>query len=297
MSILKRIITFIVLTLLLSCTKKESNRNSSNLFNYLPNNPSTIIKSSSLDNLKEFITNNEAISRFKKTNTYSKLASQFLFANELSQTNELVIGFSEIGKNQEFLLVTKKDNDKLKRVNKIEYNKETYFKTNRNNFILDIDSLTIVSSSELLIENLIRNRESNIFYNNNSLNKLEKINDSEHLSVYINLENAPDFLNPVLPFSFLSSKDWLSLAFNKNEINGTATNKIIKSAFANAISNSENKSSSLKKIIPFNSNNYSSYTFNNLIEFDSQFENFSSLIKDSDELISFDVNSFKSNSF
>jgi len=286
----KKTVLLLLVISLVSCIKDSSKKNSSNLFSFLPNNPSVIVHSNSLEELNSFVSENELIQQFSSTKSYTDLASQFTFTKELDPNNELLIGFSKVGKDLEYILATKKSNEKLNRGTKKQYNRKTFYEVSPNTFTLDIDSTTIISSSELLIENLIRNRKDNINYNNNSLNKLIKTNSENKNTLYINLEKKPNFLNNLLPSSFLSHNGWTSFSFsNENGINsnGTATSKKLTNELASNISQLENNKTNASSILPYNFSNYTSYHYNELLTTETDFENFSELISNSNELVLF----------
>ena len=285
---MKKIFLFLFVVVLVSCKKDAVNKNNQNLFYYLPNNPSVVIQSNSLEDFNSIINNNELIQKFSNTVSYKKIQSNFSFTKDLNKENEFVIGFAEVGKDYEFLLATKKDNNKLNKGEKKEYNNHEFYKINEHTFTMDLDSTTIVSSSELLLENLVRNNTNNISYDNNSLKKLIKANLDNELNVFINLEKKPHFLNSLLPTKFLSKTNWTSLSFNgENGINsnGTATDITIGDDFINSISKGENNETYAGSIIPYNYTNYTSFHYKDLTSFKTNFDNFSELINISDEVV------------
>ncbi|MFD0965080.1 hypothetical protein [Pseudofulvibacter geojedonensis] len=287
---MKKTILFLIIGIsFIACQKKP--KQTSKLVDFIPNNPSLIINSSSLEELKETINSSELIQQFKNTKSYQKLKSDFSFYKDLNINQEVLISYSTIGKGLDFLLATKSNNNQIKKESTPKlYNKTQYYKLkNHEAFTTTIDSVLIISSSELLIENLIRNQENNITYNNNSLNKLIKTN-TNNISVYINNEKPIEFLKPILPTTFISKKGWTSFSVNTDNginINGTVTETTLTDSFLNNLSKSNTQKSIAAKIIPLNNIEYKSFAFEEVENIDTKFENFNELKNNSSEIVSF----------
>lgn len=283
------ILTLIVLSFI-SC-KKDTIKQST-LIDFIPNNPSIIISSSSINDLNDQLEQNGLIQQFNSTNTYKELQQQFSFCKEIKSTNEILISYATVGKKLEFLLSIKdkkdafnvKTEDAQKTYNSVNYNKLK----NQKAYTTYIDSTLIVSSSEILLENLIRNKEDNIRYNHESLLKLYQTSAPNKTTIFINNEKKPTFLKELLPLSFLSNKDWMSLELDNSSnffLNGTATSNHITHDFATNLIGTHTEESDADKIIPSNFTHYTTFGFEDIVNFDSQFENFNTLIDNCSEII------------
>lgn len=274
-----------------SC-KKDTIKQST-LIDFIPNNPSVIISASSINDLSEQLDQNDLIQQFNNTNTYKELQQQFSFCKTIKSNNELLISYATVGKKLEFLLSIKENKDAI--IVETEGTPETYNNVSYNKlkgqkaYTTYIDSTLIVSSSEILLENLIRNKEDNIRYNNESLLKLYQTSAPNKTTIFINNEKKPKFLSQLLPLSFLSNKDWMSLELDNSSnffFNGTVTSNHVTHDFATNLIGTHTEESDADKIIPSNFTNYTAFGFESIANFDSQFENFNDLIDNCSEIIS-----------
>jgi len=282
-----------VLVILFSC-KKEVKRESQ-LIDFVPNNPTAVIVSKSIANLQHETADNEFLKTFKNTNTYEHIQKRYAVLNEISSQNEILVGYGTVGKSLECLLAIKAKNttttfkkDSIKR----EYNGVAYRKLkNHNAYSLIIDSTLVVSSSDILIENLIRNQKDNIKYSDPNLFKLFTASEAE-TTFFMNAEKLPKFVKSVFPTSYLSNKGWLSFETNADggiSINGVATDNKVTNDFITQLQQSDIEKSTVHEIIPENVTHYSSYNFEEIKNFKSPFDNFAELIDNTTEAVSFTV--------
>ncbi len=283
---------FIIFFCLLSCDKKETRTNT--LTDYIPNNPSVVISAPSIQKLQSELKENSFIKSFDATKTYQNLKKDFSFCDYIKSDNSILISYATVGKSLEYLFTIKAKNIE----NKIEtnaakksYNSITYQELkNQKAYTLILDSTLVISSSEILIENLIRNNTDNIRYSNSSFLKLHGTSDHDKVSAYLNNEKKPAFFNSVFPTQFLGNTDWTSVELNNNNglsINGITTNTKIAHSFAKKLLQSKTEESNISEIIPLNFSSFTTYTFEELKNFNSQFENFNELIDNCTETTSF----------
>ena len=285
-------IIFIMFFSLLSCDKKETRVNI--LSDYIPNNPSVVISAPSIQKLQSELKENSFIKSFDATKTFQDLKKDFNFCNDIKSDNSILISYATVGKTLEYLFTIKAKNIE----NKIEtngteksYNSVSYQELkNQKAYTLILDSTLVVSSSEILIENLIRNNTDNIRYSNSSFLKLHGTSDDNKVSAYLNNEKKPFFFNSIFPTHFLGDTNWTSVELNNNNglsINGITTNTTITHSFAKNLLKSKTEESNISEIIPLNFSNYTTYTFEELKKIDSPFENFNELIDNCTEVTSF----------
>jgi len=283
---------FIIFFSLLSCDKKETRINT--LTDYIPNNPSVVISAPSIQKLQSELKENSFIKSFNATKTFQDLKKDFSFCNNIKSDNSILISYATVGKTLEYLFTIKVKNIE----NKIEtnetkksYNSISYQELkNQKAYTLVLDSTLVISSSEILIENLIRNNTDNIRYSNSSFLKLHGTSDNNKVSAYLNNEKKPVFFNSIFPTQFLGKTNWTSIELNNNNglsINGITTNTTITHSFAKNLLQSKTEESNSSEIIPINFSNYTAYTFEELKNFDSPFENFNELIDNCTEATSF----------
>jgi len=285
-------ILFIIFFSLLSCNEKETRVNI--LTDYIPNNPSIIISAPSIQKLKSELDENTFIKSFKSTNTFQNLKKDFGFCNDIKSDNSILISYATVGKTLEYLFTIKSKNIESKietNASEKSYNSVSYKELkNQKAYTLVLDSTLVVSSSEILIENLIRNNTDNIRYNNKSFLKLHGTSDDNKVSAYLNNEKKPFFFNSIFPTHFLGDTNWTSIELNNNNglsINGITTNTTIVHSFAKNLLQSKTEESNSSEIVPLNFSSYTTYTFEELKNFDSPFENFNELIDNCTEATSF----------
>jgi hypothetical protein len=274
-----------------SCTKQETKETT--LLDFIPNNPSIVIHTPSIQDLQEELGANSFLNKFKKTKTYKSVQQDFQFCNNLKSNNPVLVSYAKVGKSLEFLLsINVKNTKNTIAVNsgKTTYNNTNYQQLkNQNAFSIVLDSTLVITSSEILMENLIRNTKANIRYSNNSLLKLYETSDNNKTTAFINLEKKPAILNSIFPATYLTSKDWISAEFNPQDgisINGIATNTKTTHELALKLIGSFTEKSKSSTIIPSNFTEYTSYNFDEL-KLNSEFENFNELLDGTSEIISF----------
>jgi len=285
-------ILFITIISLFSCSEKKNRVNT--LTDFIPNNPSVVISAPSIQNLQDELNSNSFIQSFNKTSTYQNLKKDFSFCSDIQSNNSILISYATVGKSLEYLfsinLKNTKNNLSVSSETK-NYNDVSYKQLkNKKAYTIVIDSTLVVSSSEILLENLIRNQKDNIRYSNKSFSKLHETSSDSKITTFINSEKRPSFLNSIFPTHFLGKKDWTSIELNNENgllVNGTATSTILPHNFAANLLKAKTDESSISKIIPLNFTTYTSYNFEELTNFSSPFENFNQLIDNCTEAVSF----------
>jgi hypothetical protein len=289
---MKSYITLLFVSIFIfSCTQQDTKETT--LLDFVPNNPSVVIHTPNIIDLQNDLTDNTLLKEFKNTDTYKNIQQDFQFFKALKSDNPALISYSKVGKSLEFLMsigIKNTENKIAVKSDLTTYNNKSYQKLkNQNAYSIVLDSTLVVTSSEILIENLIRNNNANIRYSNTSLLKLYKTSDNNKTTAFINLEKKPAILNTLFPITYLAATDWIAAELNNEDgisINGVATNTKTAHVFASKLINSSTKKSNSNTIIPSNFTEYTSYNFNEL-KFKSEFENFNELVDGSTEIVSF----------
>jgi len=285
-------ILFITLISLFSCNEQKTRVNT--LTDFIPNNPSVVISAPSIQNLQDELKSNILIKNFNNTTTYQNLKKDFSFCTDIKSDNSILISYTTVGKSLEYLFSINTKNTKSNLIVSTEaksYNDVPYQQLkNKNAYTIIIDSTLVVSSSEILLENLIRNKKDNIRYSNKSFSKLHETSSDSKITAFLNNEKKPAFLNSIFPMHFLGKTDWTSIELNNKNgflINGIATSTSVPHNFATNLLKAKTEESSISKIIPLNFTTYTSYNFEELTNFNSPFENFNELIDNCTEAVSF----------
>jgi len=288
------LVVLIASVLIISC-KKEIKKQA-NLLDFIPNNPTAVIYSNSISELQNQFSENEFLSNFEHTETYSSIKKEYQFLSNITSDNNVIISYATVGKSQEYLLAIKTTNTLQKTSDALQYNNISYFKLkNQDAYSLTIDSTLVVSSSQILIENLIRNKQDNIRFQNESFKKLYKTNIA-NTALFLNIEKLPNYVKSILPTSFFNTKDWMVVDFdNENGMmfNGIAKSDLLQNSFANTIKQAKTSKNEVARVLPETVSEYVSYSFENLPHTSSQFEHFEALLQLTEEVASFKLNDHK----
>lgn len=155
----------LLIPLFITCTEKEIATDS--LLGYLPANPTLILKINELGNLQNELNNSYFLQEIANTTTYSNALKKLELLNDFDESEDLTIGFYEIGRNNlEYVLIAESlevfknlDEEPNRGVETFTYENETIKKITldgANYFILEIDGKFLIASSQILAENLIR---------------------------------------------------------------------------------------------------------------------------------------------
>ena len=254
---MKSYITLLFVSIFIfSCTQQDTKETT--LLDFVPNNPSVVIHTPNIIDLQNDLTDNTLLKEFKNTDTYKNIQQDFQFFKALKSDNPALISYSKVGKSLEFLMsigIKNTENKIAVKSDLTTYNNKSYQKLkNQNAYSIVLDSTLVVTSSEILIENLIRNNNANIRYSNTSLLKLYKTSDNNKTTAFINLEKKPAILNTLFPITYLAATDWIAAELNNEDgisINGVATNTKTAHEFASKLINSSTEKSNSKHNNPF----------------------------------------------
>ncbi len=282
-------ILLIILASITSCSKEETK--SHNLTSFIPNNPTLIISAPSINKLHDDISENSFIKTFNTTNTFKKLQKDFSFLKNIDSENPLLISYATVGRTSEFLFAIKTNNTTHKittNSTQKNYNSVSYKELKKQKaFTLEIDSTLIVSSSEILIENLIRNNIENIKFNDDSFFRLYKTKNSNKVTTYLNNKKKHSVFKQIFPTQLLGDKDWTAIDFDNSEgiiIHGITTNTSIDHEFAKNLLTAKTEKRKSSEIIPLNFSSVITYTFEELKNHNTKFESFNELIENSTEI-------------
>ncbi len=270
----------IVFLFLIGCNNSIPVSNS--LLNNIPQNSSVIIRINDFDLFQNDLKNNYFVKAFQKTKQYSDNAEKINLLSYLKPKSESVLCFVEVGKeNFDFFLKTAKSDDLIeiketieKTIEQINYEKDTYHKIIIDNQIIysyTLNEAIYISSSSLLIENLIRVKEPvavdetlQRLFNSANKNKsatflLNTKYSNGILNYFINEKNAP---------KISSFSDWISLdaSIIQNELKFTGislSDKTSTKKFVDLFYKINPVVNLTPKYAPINAKGILSYTFEN----------------------------------
>ena len=277
-------IILIFISLLISCTKKKKSSLSS-LLDYIPHNTSVIIRINDQKNFIKALKYNDFIKSQSKGRIYKKILKKVKFLDLINSKTESLLAFSEIGKERfEYTYITKYTAELIKldsiknTVETVTYTNKTYKKytfnsrdNNRDNsfvYVIVLNDNAIISSSQLIVENLIRNTEN--LYIPDELKKLYRISKTTKLaSFFINNKNCNSLLASLLlenvVYKSSSFSDWISLDLDikKDYIKllGTSIADYSLKRYVNLFKNTLPLPNTTASFAPKNANAILSYTF------------------------------------
>jgi len=280
---MKRAVLILIL-IIVGCATESTKQNS--LISFIPSNSAVIIKINDFQRFKSDIKNSELIKEFSKTDAYKNFEEKLIPLKDFDPYKETLLTFTEVGKNNlEYTFITKNtvamftlDSAVIKKSKKRTYENKTiktYNIEGEEIFTTLIDSTFLVSSSELLIENSIRNfektqpdQEFQKLYNTSQKNAIATL-FIDHSKSDIHFDGV---LSNKLLSSFKKFAQWSAVDISVDQeelrLNGiaiandsTQTNTI--SLFKN-INPVENKTQS---ILPMDFDAITSYTFDNFTTF------------------------------
>ncbi|WP_224485517.1 ribonuclease HII [Robertkochia aurantiaca] len=228
-----------VFTTLIGC--KSETGNDSLLIDHLPRNPAVIVKTENLGALKTDLINNEFLNLFGESDIYTRLSRLLSPLTHVHPKGETVIALNEVGKNSfDFTLVAENhpeifsiDSSLSRSAKTLSYEGRQFKELSIEEaklYSLSFDNIFLLSSSQLLIENVIRNLGES--KSEESLRKLYRVSeDNAAASIFIHHENGAPLLREILSASSLSilaaSGEWTTLDIsvdpNKLQASGITT--------------------------------------------------------------------------
>ncbi len=231
---MKPYIALVFLFLCLACTKEATT--SSSLVDYIPRKASVIIKTYDVEKLLSETKNHSLLKQFNTTAYARELKSYSDLLASFSSKQESLIAFTQIGKNDfeisfistqsPSLFIADSTKYKLDKIN-ITSPPITKVTTQETSFYtVRINDIFIASSSQLLLENSIREQEASYSKDKSFLKAYNTSNSRATASILIKGNEASSFWSAVLPKashnSFKNAFSWIQadLDLDKNDIKG-----------------------------------------------------------------------------
>ena len=273
-----------IILLIISLTSCEQEMNDNNLmFSLIPNESKIVIQINDLDYIKSFMTNNELFS-----NTYFSRDSLNNLINRINiheSKNSGLLSFSTYGKNNVAITFISKKNfsDSLKMQNNesYKYNKYEIFKQN-SFYKTYLDQTVVSSSSDIIIENIIRNYNSKKRGINdpNFYDIILSANKTEPINIFIDskLDGFSKEFFRSIEFYPLVKSSWknFDLSRSNEDIRLTGITRIndsIKSKLS-ILKNLNPKSLETDKVIPNNFESFFSFTITDSNSFIKNYQNY-----------------------
>lgn len=272
----------LLIVLLVSC--KKDIVTSDELLAYIPNDAALIIKINDLNLLKSDLKNNNFLKDFQKTTHYQKFKKHLVLLDDVTTNDKAILCLVEIGKGKfEFLFKTATTPNLLslskvknKTIEEVRYENTSYDKISLDNNIVfswNKGSYSFVSSSPLVLENLIRTEEAPEIAE--GLAQLYKASSTTKSAVvFMNTKYSQGILNNYLSeergLKISDFSDWISLDSNieQNELKfiGISTSKSAQS-FVSLFENVKPLNNNTPRFAPVNAEALLSFTFEDFNDF------------------------------
>jgi hypothetical protein len=275
---MKGIFYFILITLFI--TSCSVDKKVSNLSDFIPENPSIVLKFSNIESLKSNIDNNDFLQKFSKSTSFKSISSRMDVLNHLKTDNEVILCFlKDQNDSLQYSFITKYHQhifnvDSLPNhsVETIKTKALTFTKTTiEKEIIYSIvkDSILIgASTQELLVHSLKKNTK-----NIDIAELLHTADVNSPLTIILNEETTNDF-NAIFNHDSilnlkLTQKVLVDVDLKQDEIlfNGITTATDSSKSLINVFKNTIPQENLLAKITPANSDGFLSFTFNNYSNF------------------------------
>ena len=270
-------ILLIIALLFFNCTEKKNT--STTLLDFVPKDASLVIKINNLSGLKSELKNNEFLSLIKSNTIYTKVFESIKNIQYMNPKSESLLVFTELGKeNFEYLFIVPTAEGLYNLEGTKNMSEETF--TYENNsikkynvegssfFSTIIDQTAIISSSQVLLENSIRNTMEPT--TNLRLKELYKISNSKKsATLFLNTRNGNSLTSAILKedsnYKISSFSDWINLDFDiaQDHLNLTGISMANDSLrhFTNLFKNTGARTNAIPSFAPLTSEAIISYTF------------------------------------
>ncbi len=259
---------------ILSCETEVKTKDS--LLDHLPPSPALVIKITNLSNFKSELKNNAFLTKAKNFSIYKAILDKLDDLSHLSTETTCLLALYEVGKeNYDFILIAEKNPDLFKvdgvsnkTVETLQYEGTAITKYTLDGnevFQMPNEKAIILSSSMLLMENMVRIKQNNPV--NPTLEKLyETTAANKSGTIFMNLSENASLLSlkegtdTNKPFS-----EWISLDFTANSdevsLNGIAMAPDSTKNFINLFKGTSPLTNKTPELAPLNAQAVISFTF------------------------------------
>ncbi len=273
---------FLIL-LILSCNKQQTV--STSLLDYIPQNTSLLVAINDNSVFDSGLVNNDFLKTIKKNEIYEAVIGKLQGLKHTNPKTKSILAFTELGKGKfEFVYITKNkpdlfefDDVKDKVIETLTYENRTVTKYELDGsafFSMVADDDLVVSSSQILLENLIRGRGERKL--DPTLEKLYRIsNPNKPATIFINANDANSILHSVakegsrIDYSHFS--DWISLDIDLGQdhidLNGVSMANDSVKQYINLFKNTAPLENITSRFAPANADAIASFTFGDYSQF------------------------------
>ncbi|HET8885660.1 MAG TPA: hypothetical protein VFM70_04820 [Salinimicrobium sp.] len=271
---MKKLLFGFLLIAIFACEKDRPIN--SDLINFVPKSAGVIIKTSDFNSFREHLRANNFVQANLKFSFFDSLKTQFVFTDFLNFKKPVLLSFSPEGKGKTVISIITKMNqaefllaDGLQVKDSISYD-EHFIKelaTDKEKFFFtEINGVSILSNSKLIVENVIRQRDFPV-----SEDLIHVYNStSSKVSVLLNHKNAEEIFSNILPNNdFLSLEkigSWTALDLDLSDgnlkANGITITKNEEPQIINIFKDLNALPNEIAKVTPLNATGFHAFTYN-----------------------------------
>lgn len=276
---MRPLVAILFLLLFFSCDPIE--KESSDLIDFIPRKASVIIKTNNLEQLISDIKNHPLLSKYSTTNYGAKLNQYGDVLQHFSTAQESLITFTQIGKDDyEISYITKNTPalfapDTLKysirelqttdpQITEVQFEETTFY-------TVSIENTFLASSSQLLLENTIREKESSFKKSNTFLKAYNTSSNKALGSILIKGKQAGELWQAALPEtrhnSFKDAYSWLQadidLSQNDLKFNGIILVQDSTNQYLELLKNTTPERNKVAQITPLGAKGAASLSYDN----------------------------------
>jgi len=289
---MKKLLIFFLCISLLSCEEEE--KKPSELLNFVPPNTAAILSTDNLEEFSERLQKNSYLSNNQEFLPFSFFSDQFTNLKYISVSNKSLLCFNKIGRKDVALTLISKEAPSIKDLSKVANKKvlsytydeitiKHYTLENIEAYTASLPHLHIVSTSKLVLENIIR------IYNepipiDPTLKKIYSVANDSQASLFFNysamLEIYQDHSAKSTNY-FQNFTDWsvvdLEVGEEDIELHGVTQTDPKEKRIISLFKNINPLQSTLAEVVPLNATGYFSFTYDsfeklqtNLKEYDQK---------------------------
>ncbi|MHA6278544.1 hypothetical protein ACXYMT_00040 [Salinimicrobium sp. CAU 1759] len=267
---MKKVLLFLFSTLLISCS--DDLTKSRELTDFIPANAGVIVKMQNPDLFFNNLKNNEFINSNSENRSFKELKEQLSILNYFPHNKDALLVISAKGDDSfDFTFVsnnslTPKNLDSIpnKQIESIQSTSgeiQRFILEGKKAFSAKIDSISILSSSRPLLEEIISGQT----IDDNDLRTAFKAASKKKTSIFLNHHNIPAFLKEILPPQFPGFSKWTVLdtdiSQDKILLNGITVATDSLPRVVNVFKDIRPAQNSISGITPVNAYDFTSITF------------------------------------
>ncbi|RSK42124.1 ribonuclease HII [Mangrovimonas spongiae] len=265
----------LLICLLTACTSEKKKKD---LYSYIPEEASIVIKSNGLQSLVSNIENNHFLQQLNKTPLFNELANKTSLLNHLNNQGETIISFLKDNNNTLQYAVLTRFNDSIFKLDSIPNHSletittqnQTFKKATVNKQVLYTtikDSIFIGATSQELLLSSIKGQP------NSNKTLLKTASNNSQLSVYIDEKKtkmfSDFFVEDTLRNSKLTEFSLIDINLEQDELlfNGITKATDSTKSLIHVFNGTTPQKNDIQRVTPSNSDGFLSLTFNNFNTF------------------------------